>query len=110
MGKLRGVAISGPTRLTALPEMPTFDEAGLKGFDVAFWHGILAPAGTPKTIVQKLAGEIARVLAMPDIKEKLVSQGLDPMISTPEQFAALMKSDMAKYAKIIKTANIKLEN
>jgi tripartite-type tricarboxylate transporter receptor subunit TctC len=109
-GKLRGIAISGHTRLTALPEMPTFDEAGLKGFEVAFWHGILAPAGTPKAIVQKLSGEIAKVLAMPDIKEKLVSQGLDPMISTPDQFAALMKSDMAKYAKIIKSANIKLEN
>ena len=89
--------------------MPTFTEGGLPGFDVGFWQGILAPAGTPKGIVDKLSIEIARILTLPDIKEKIVSQGAEPFISSPEQFAALMKADMAKYARIIKTAKIKLE-
>ena len=71
---------------------------------------MLAPARTPKPIVDKLSSEIAKILVMPDINEKLASQGADPFISTPEQFAALIKADMAKYAQVIKTANIKLEN
>ena len=71
---------------------------------------MLAPARTPKPIVDKLSSEIAKILVMPDINEKLASQGADPFISTPEQFAALIKADMAKYAQVIKTANIKLED
>lgn len=109
-GKLKAIAISGQSRLSALPQVPTFSEAGLPGFDAKFWQGVLAPAGTPKPIVDKLSSEIARILAMPDISEKLASQGAAPFISTPEQFAALIKADMARYAHVIKTANIKLEN
>jgi len=74
---------------------------------VSFWYGILAPAGIPKAILDKLSTEIAKILSMPDIKEKVASQGLDPFVSTPEQFSALLRSDTAKFAKIIKTANIK---
>jgi len=109
-GKVKALGISGDTRLSILPELPTFSEAGLPDFDVKNWFGIMAPAGTPKTTIGKLSTEIARIMALPDIKEKLASQGLDPLISTPEQFAALMKAEMARYAKVIKTANIKLEN
>ncbi len=109
-GRLKAIAISGETRLSALPQMPTFTEAGLPGLEVRNWYGILAPAGTPKEIIEKLSTELARILAMPDFKEKLDSLGMDPFISTPGQFAALIKADMIKYAKIIKTANIKLEN
>ena len=109
-GKLRAMATTGESRLPALPQVPTFTEAGLPGLDVKVWFGVLAPAGTPKAIIDKLSTEIAKILAMPDIKEKLLSQGLKPYYSTPDQFAALMKADMAKYAKIIKTANIKMEN
>lgn len=109
-GKLRAIAVSGEVRLPVLPQVPTFTEAGLPGLDIAFWQGILAPAGTPKTIVDKISTELARILAMPDIKEKLVFQGVEPFINTPEQFAALIKADLAKFAKLIKTANIKLEN
>ena len=75
-----------------------------------YWLGVLAPAGTPRNIIDKLSTEIARILATPDIKEKLASQSMDPFVSTPDQFAALMKVDMARFAKVIKTANIKIDN
>ena len=108
-GRLKAIAMSGDTRLSALPELPTAIESGLKGFVVNIWYGLLAPAATPSAIVNKLGAEIATVLAMPDIREKLLSQGMEPFISTPEQFAALIKADLAKYTAIIKRANIKLE-
>jgi len=108
-GKLRAIATTGETRMAALPAVPTFAEAGLPGFDMRTWFGVLAPAGTPKAIIDKLATEIARYLTQPDFKEKLISQGADPFVLTPEQYAALMKADMAKFAKVIKTANIKLD-
>ncbi len=106
-GKLRGLAISGAARLPALSQVPTFTEAGLPGFDARFWFGVLAPAATPKEVIDKLSAEIARILALPDIKENLRSQGMEPFTSSPEQFAALMKADLAKYAKVIKAANIR---
>ncbi len=109
-GRIKAIAVSGETRQSALPEVPTFTEAGLPGFDVKTWLGILAPAKTPKPIIDRLSTEVAKILVLPDIKEKLDSQGLVPFISTPEQFAAQIKVDMAKYAKIIKIANIKLAN
>jgi len=109
-GRLRGIAVSGQTRMSALPEVPTFTEAGLPGYDVSSWYGIIAPAGTSKEIIDKLSAEIARILALPDVKEKLDSQGFQPFVSTPAAFSALMKADMAKYAKIIKIANIKIED
>jgi len=108
-GKLKAIAISGATGLSALPQVPTFTEAGLPGFNVKNWFGVLAPAGTPKPIIDRLSSEIAKILAVPEIREKLVRQGMEPFISTPEQFAALIRSDFAQYAKVIKQANIKLE-
>ena len=108
-GKLKAIAITGETRLSTLPQVPTFAEAGLPGFDVKNWYGILAPASTPKAIIDKLSAEVARIMVVPDIQEKLVGQGLDSFISTPEQFAALIKTDITKFAKIIKTANIRIE-
>jgi len=108
-GKLKALAVSGASRLSALPQVPTFTEAGLPGFDVSAWYGVVAPRGTPKAIINKLSAEIAKILAMPDIKEKIAAQGMDTFISTPEQFAPMMKEDMAKYAKIIKEANIRTD-
>ena len=107
-GRLRALAITGESRFPGLPQVPTFTEAGLKGFDAKVWYGILAPAGTPKAIVDKLSAELARIIGLPDIREKLLSSGMDPFISTPEQFAALMKEDLARFAKVVKAANIKL--
>jgi tripartite-type tricarboxylate transporter receptor subunit TctC len=108
-GRLRAITLTGDKRIAALPELRTASESGLKDFVVNIWYGFLAPAATPKPIIDKLGSEIARILATPDIREKLVSQGMDPLVSTPEQFAALIRTDLAKFTQIIKRANIKLE-
>ena len=109
-GKLKGIAVTGQSRLTAVPQMPTFSEAGLPGFDVRVWFGYLAPAGTPKAIVDRLSAEFAKLMAQPAFREDLAKQGMDPFVSSPDQFAALIKADLDKYARIIRAANIKLEN
>ncbi|MFH1603571.1 MAG: tripartite tricarboxylate transporter substrate-binding protein, partial [Pseudomonadota bacterium] len=107
-GKLKAIAITGEARMPVLPQVPTFAEAGLPGYKIGGWYAIAAPAGTPKAIINKLSSEIAKILAMPDTLEYLARQGTEPFISTPEELTALMKADMAKYARIIKTADIKL--
>lgn len=108
-GRLKPIAVTGNTRVPALPQVATFAEAGLSGFDISVWFGMTAPRGTPKNLINRLATEIARIQATPDVKEKLASQGLEVFASSPEQFAAFMKSEMQKFGKIIKTADIKLE-
>jgi tripartite-type tricarboxylate transporter receptor subunit TctC len=108
-GRLRPIAATGDTRIPALPQVPTAAEAGLEGFELNIWYGLLAPAATPKPIIDELSTEVARVLALPAIKEQLVAQGMTPLVSTPEQFAALIRTDFAKYKKIVSTANIKVE-
>ncbi len=108
-GRLRAILLTGTTRLDALPALRTAAESGLKDFVVNIWYGLLAPSATPKPIIEKLGSGIAQILALPDMREKLLSQGMTPFISTPDQFAALIKSDHAKFAEIIKKANIKLE-
>jgi tripartite-type tricarboxylate transporter receptor subunit TctC len=109
-GKLKGLAITGETRSPMVPQVPTFSEAGLPSFDIKSWFAFATTAGTPRPVIDKLNAEIAKILAMSDIKEKLISQGMDPFVSTPEQIVALMNSDVAKYTKIIKSANIKMED
>ncbi len=108
-GKLKAMAISGDTRQAGLPQVPTFAEAGLPNFELKAWYGILSPAGLPKAVSDKLSTEIARILAMPEVNEKMSGQGMEPFISTPDQFAARMKADFAKFAQLVKTANIKLD-
>jgi tripartite-type tricarboxylate transporter receptor subunit TctC len=108
-GRLRGIAISGKIRTAALPDVPTFAEAGLPNFEATNWFGILAPAATPRDIVNKLSAELVRTQSLPDVREKLAGQGVDAWPMGPEQFAALIKSDMEKFARIVKSANIKLE-
>jgi tripartite-type tricarboxylate transporter receptor subunit TctC len=108
-GRLKPLAISGETRAAPLPQVPTMAEAGLPGFEMSGWTGMFAPAGTPKYIIDNISAEMARILASPEIVELLSNQGLEPFISNPEQFAALLRSDMARFAKLIKDANIKVE-
>ena len=108
-GRARGIAISGGKRLVALPDVPTFTEAGLPGYEVKSWQGILAPAGTPKALIDKLSQEITRILNTPEMSEQLITMGADPLPGGPQQFAALIKTDMARYAKLIRQANIQLE-
>lgn len=108
-GKLKAIAITGKNRLASLPDLPTFAEAGLPEYDFQIWFGVIAPAGTPKDIISKLSTEIARILALPDVKESLALQGLDPFNLSPDQFGALIKADLDKYGKVIKAAGIKIE-
>jgi len=109
-GRLKPLAISGKARNAALPEVLTFSEAGLADFDVGVWFGVTAPAGTPRAIIDKLAIEINKLLVAPEVREKLIAQGMDPYISTPEQMLEQMKADSTRFGAVIKAANIKLEN
>jgi tripartite-type tricarboxylate transporter receptor subunit TctC len=108
-GKLKAVAVTGESRLTALPQTPTFAENGIAGFDVKTWHGVFAPAGTSRIIVDKLSAEIAALLAMASIQDKLESLGLTTMISTPDQFGAMIRSEIGLYQKVVRAANIRIE-
>ena len=105
-GRLRGLAITGGHRLESVPEVPTFAEAGLPGLDIETWYGIAAPAETPKDIINKMSAEVAKILAMPDIQKQLEGQGMRPIISTPEQMAALMREEMAKQGQLIKAGHV----
>lgn len=108
-GKLKGLAITGEKRTASLPQLPTYAEAGLPGYDPKNWQGMMAPARTPSAIIAKLSAETERILAMPDVRERLSASGMEPFHTGPEKMAAQMKSDYAETARIIKTANIKLE-
>jgi tripartite-type tricarboxylate transporter receptor subunit TctC len=109
-GKLRAIGFSGNRRSPQLPDVPTMDELGLKGYEVSSWQGILAPAGTPKAIVDRLYRESIKALKMPDVVERLGTQGGNELIgSTPAEFAALIKAEIAKYGKVIKDAGIRVE-
>ena len=108
-GKMKPIAISGETRAAALPDVPTFAEAGMPRFQVGGWFGIVAPSGTPKYAIDKMSREMASILATPEAQDYLVKQGSEAFVSTPEQVTALIRADVAKYAKVIKDAGIKAE-
>ena len=108
-GSLRGIAISGDSRLPALPRIATFTEAGLPKFEVSTWQGILAPVRAPPAIISKLSREVAQILATRDVQDKLTSQGAAPFASTPDQFSILMKAESARYTKVVEAANIRLD-
>ena len=106
-GKIKGLAVTTAKRSALMPNLPTISEAGLPGFDANNWYGVLAPAKTPRPIIMRLNSEIAKVLAMPDVKNFLFNQGLDPAPGTPEQFGAYIKSEMTKWAKVVKASGAK---
>ena len=108
-GKLRALGVASPKRTPLMPELPTIAEGGLPGFEAVSWYALLAPAGTPKEIIAKVQAEVARVLQMPDIREKLAAQGAEPVGNTPEQLAAQIRTESARYADIVKRASIKAE-
>jgi tripartite-type tricarboxylate transporter receptor subunit TctC len=108
-GKLRPIAVASAKRLDSLPNVPTVAEAGLPGFEVVSWQAVFAPAGTPKPIVQRLNAEIAKVINMPDVKTKLDDLGVEPAAGPPEQLATFQKSEIAKWSKVAKAANVKVE-
>lgn len=107
-GALRAVAISGPARLPSLPSVPTFAEAGMPKLEVSTWQGILGPARLPRGVVERIARDVADVLATKDVQDKMNAQGASPLVNTPAQFGALMKAESARYARVIEAANIRL--
>ena len=107
-GKIRAIGVTGLKRASALPSTPTLSELGLKGFELTQWQAVVAPAGTPKDIVQRLNREVLRALQAPDVIDVLVTKGGSELVgSTPEEFANVIRSDLAKYAKLVKAAGIK---
>ena len=108
-GKLKGLGVTSATRSPALQELPTIAESGFAGFDTGSWIGMLAPAGTPASIINKISADLREVLALPDTKNTLITQGATPWPMTPEQFAQRIKSDQARYGRIIKENNLSAE-
>ena len=108
-GKVKPLAVTATKRASLLPEVPTMAEAGLPGFVITSWFGLLAPAGTPGAVVSRLNAETVKALGRADVKEKLGAQGLEVASSTPEQFAEHIKSEIARFTKIAKAAGIKAE-
>jgi len=108
-GKVRALAVSAKKRAVALPEVPTLDEAGLPGYEVVSWFGVMAPAGTPAAIVNAMNGHVAKAVAQPDLREKYVGMGSEPTSNTPQEFHALIRDSVAKFQAIAKSAGIKPE-
>ena len=108
-GRLRALAISSAKRSAAAPALPTVAESGMPGYESGTWFGLFAPTGTPREIVNRLNGEINRIMATADMKAKLLDQGADPVTGTPEQFRAFVKNELARWGKIVKTVGVKLE-
>jgi len=108
-GRLRALATTGAKRAPAAPDLPTMMEAGVPGYEAANWFGTVVPAKTPTAIVSKLSQEIARVLRLPDVRERLLVQGMEPTSSTPEEFSAYIRSEMTKWARVVKASGAKAE-
>ncbi len=108
-GKLRVLAVTSLQRNAALPDVPTLDETGLKGFEAVAWNGLTAPAKTPRDVIAKINADVLRVVNSPELKERLKAEGSDPVGSSPEQFAKFLRDEIAKWAKVIKFAKVKAE-
>jgi tripartite-type tricarboxylate transporter receptor subunit TctC len=108
-GKLRALANTSGARSPLVPEVPTIAESGFKGFAIATWYGLLGPAGMQPAVTNKIQSDVARVVAQPDTREKLLNMGVDISANTPEQFAVYLRSEMARYAKLVKDNNLKPE-
>ena len=108
-GRIRALAIGSANRSAAMPELPTMNEAGVAGFDYAAWAGFRAPAGTPPAIVEKLNADLVRVLALPEVRDKLGALGFEIQPGRPAEFGDLIRREMAKVAKVVKDANIKVD-
>ena len=107
-GKLKALAVTSPKRLAVLPELPTVAESGFPGFQSTAWVGLLAPAGTPRPVIERLHAAVLEVMALPETRERLAAFGGEVTTSTPEEFAAHIRSEMARLGKVVRDANIKL--
>ncbi len=108
-GRVRALAVSGETRFPTLPNVPTAAESGLKGYDAAGWWGIFVPAATPKDVVARLHAEIAAVVALPDVRERMLDQGAVPSGIGGEKFAAFVRAEQTKWARVVKESGARVE-
>jgi tripartite-type tricarboxylate transporter receptor subunit TctC len=108
-GRLRALAITTRTRSPALPELPTISESALPGYDFSSWYGLMVPAGTPQPVIGRLHDETVKALKLPDLQQRLASEGCDAVGSTPEQLAAYIKTEMARWAKVVKASGMQAE-
>lgn len=108
-GKLRAIAITSRQRSRLVPELPTVAESGLKGYEAGIWNGVLAPARTPKPIITRLNTAIVNIVKAPDVTERIMGMGADPMTGTPEQFGAFIASEINKWGKVIKDAGVRVD-
>ncbi len=108
-GKLRALAVTSKQRISAAPEVPTFEEAGVPGYEAIGWFGVVAPKETPRPIIQRLNAEIRAALAAPEIRERALAAGTEPLTTTPEEFAAMIREETKKWAEVIKAGGIKLQ-
>ena len=108
-GRMKALAVSGPKRSPLAPEVPTVAEAGVPGFEVTVWFGLLAPAGVPRDIIQRLNVESTKIINSPEVTDRFLKLGVSPSTGTPEQFGDMVKSEVARWAKVIKDAGIKAE-
>lgn len=109
-GRLRGLAVTSASRSNLTPQLPTVAESGVPGYEAGSWYGIIAPAGTPRVVVMKLNKEITTVLATAEFREQLMNAGADPAPNTPDEFAAYIKAEITKWARVIKLSGVKVEN
>jgi tripartite-type tricarboxylate transporter receptor subunit TctC len=108
-GKIRALAVTTSRRISVAPEIPTFAEAGVPGYESIGWFGAVAPAGTPAPIVERLNAEMAAALALPEVRERVLAAGVEPLTDTPQEFAAFIQAENRKWARVIKSAKIKVE-
>ena len=108
-GRLRALATTGPKRSAATPELPTIAEAGVAGYEVGAWYGLLAPVGTPKPIIGKLSEELARIVRIPEVRASLLAQGSEPAGSAPEEYARFLRAEIDKWAKIVKASGMRAD-
>lgn len=108
-GKMRALAVTSKRRIAAAPEVPTFEEAGVPGYEAIGWFGMVAPANTPADIIARLNREIVAALSVPEIRERALAAGAEPLTSTPQEFAAMIRDEIRKWAQVIRTADIKLQ-
>ena len=105
-GKLKALAMTGRTRSRALPEVPTVAEAGLAGFQSSLWYALMAPAGTPTAVIQRLNTETMRIVRLPAVSEQLLAQGADPIGNSPQELAAFLRADIERWKKLVREAKI----
>ena len=108
-GRLRAIAVSSTRRSITAPDVPTVAESGLVGFEYIGWYGVLAPAGTPRTIIERLHAEFVKILHLPDLRERLLTNGAEPVGNSPAEFDAFLKTELERWTKMTKQAGAKID-